>query len=184
MRILSLATLSGGEEFAFTWVVYLLAPIAGQCRRPTLFEPRKRTITLEHFLSTSSGIDCDDSDDKSPGNESSMLDGDDPNYYKLTQSLKAVRDPRTKVVHRAGHEPAPHDEHEWLRSALVGGGVSIPRRHAPGLLCQRQWRAGGDRDSATGHGRHRLRGELSGRGRREDQREDVPRYILPAVRTP
>ena len=35
-------------------------------------EPRKRALTLEHLLTMSSGLDIDDSDSRSAGNEDSM----------------------------------------------------------------------------------------------------------------
>ena len=67
---------------------------------PDTIEPRKRRITLEHLLSMSSGIDCDDDDDKSPGNESNITDqSDEPDYYKLILRLKTIREPGEKSVY-------------------------------------------------------------------------------------
>ena len=69
-------------------------------RFPDTLEPRKRGITLEHLLSMSSGIDCDDSDDKSPGNESAITDqSDEPDYYRMILRLKTIREPGEKAVY-------------------------------------------------------------------------------------
>lgn len=95
------ATLAGAGIHAGT--LSLSSPIYAAMyggRFPADIEPRKRTITLEHFLSMSSGIDCDDSDPDSPGNEDAILDQqEEPDYYKLTLRLKTVRDPGTKAVY-------------------------------------------------------------------------------------
>ena len=67
---------------------------------PDNIEPRKRRITLEHLLSMSSGIDCDDNDDKSPGNESAVTDQtDEPDYYRLILRLGTIREPGEKAVY-------------------------------------------------------------------------------------
>lgn len=67
---------------------------------PDTINPRKRRITLEHLLSMSSGIDCDDSDDKSPGNESAVIDQtDEPDYYRLILRLGTIREPEEKAVY-------------------------------------------------------------------------------------
>src|SRR4029079_859983 len=39
---------------------------------PEGLDPRARAMTLQHLLSMSSGLDCDDSDPASPGNEDVM----------------------------------------------------------------------------------------------------------------
>jgi CubicO group peptidase (beta-lactamase class C family) len=63
-------------------------------------EPRKRALTLEHLLTMSSGLDCDDSDDKSVGNEDTMQDQTaQPDWYRYTMDLRAVRDPGMKAVY-------------------------------------------------------------------------------------
>jgi CubicO group peptidase (beta-lactamase class C family) len=69
-------------------------------RFPDTIEPRKRRITLEHLLSMSSGLDCDDGDDKSPGNESAVIDqSDEPDYYRLILRLGTIREPGEKSVY-------------------------------------------------------------------------------------
>ncbi len=67
---------------------------------PDNIEPRKRKITLEHLLSMSSGLDCDDEDDKSPGNEQKMLDeSDEPDYYRFILRLGTIREAGEKQVY-------------------------------------------------------------------------------------
>ena len=64
---------------------------------PTKFaalEPRKRALTLENLLMMSSGLDIDDGDDNSKGNEDTMQSQDEqPDWYRYTLDLKTVRDP-------------------------------------------------------------------------------------------
>ena len=63
-------------------------------------EPRKRALTLEHLLTMSSGLDIDDNDDKSVGNEDRMQEQrEQPDWYRYTLDLKAVRDPGEKAIY-------------------------------------------------------------------------------------
>ena len=63
-------------------------------------EPRKRALTLEHLLTMSSGLDIDDSDSESIGNEDRMQDQhEQPDWYRYTLDLKTVRDPGKKAVY-------------------------------------------------------------------------------------
>jgi CubicO group peptidase (beta-lactamase class C family) len=72
-------------------------------RLPPDLDPRKRAMTLEHLLTMSSGLDCDDEEDSSPGNESNMweLKGK-PDFYKFTLDLNMVRNPGEKAAYCSG----------------------------------------------------------------------------------
>jgi CubicO group peptidase (beta-lactamase class C family) len=63
-------------------------------------EPRKRALTLENLLTMASGLDIDDSDEKSVGNEEKMTNQQEqPDWYRYTLDLKTVRDPGEKAVY-------------------------------------------------------------------------------------
>jgi len=67
---------------------------------PPDLDARKRALTLEHLLTMSSGLDCDDSDPKSPGREDFMVDESGAtDYYKYTLDLKMIREPAEKAVY-------------------------------------------------------------------------------------
>lgn len=63
-------------------------------------DPRAQALTLEHLLMMSSGLDCDDSDEKSPGREDSVTDQDaPPDWFQVTLDLKMIRNPGEKSVY-------------------------------------------------------------------------------------
>jgi len=63
-------------------------------------DPRKKAITVENLLTMSSGLDCDDSDPDSKGNEDIMQDqSDQPDWYRYTLDQKMVRNPGEKAVY-------------------------------------------------------------------------------------
>jgi len=70
---------------------------------PPNLEAQKRAITLEHLLTMSSGLDCNDEDDTSPGNEDKMweLEGR-PDFCKFIMDLKTVRNPGEKAAYCSG----------------------------------------------------------------------------------
>jgi len=69
---------------------------------PPDLEPRKRAMTLEHLLTMSSGLDCDDytSPEKSPGYEDNMWEQtEQPDFYKWTLALNVIRQPGEKAFY-------------------------------------------------------------------------------------
>ncbi len=107
---------------------------------PPDLEPRKRALTVEHLLTMSSGLDCDDNDDNSPGRENFMTDeSEEPDYYKFTMALKMIREPGEKAVYcscqpnliggvlqRASGKSLP-----TLFQELIAGPLQIKRYYMP-----------------------------------------------------
>lgn len=92
---------------------------------PGLDDPRKKSLTVEHLLTMASGLDCDDSDPKSPGREDYMTDESGAkDYYRFTLDLKMIRDPGEKAVYCS------------VQSNLVGGVLSRAARQPLPVLFQ------------------------------------------------
>ena len=69
-------------------------------RLPDELDPRARRLTLEHLLTMSSGLDCDDRDPESPGNEDRMQSqSENPDWYDYTLALDMIREPGEKAVY-------------------------------------------------------------------------------------
>lgn len=67
---------------------------------PAGLDPLKKTMTLEHLLTMSSGFFCDDTNDKAPGNEETMLDQTaEPDYYKFTLAVPLATPPGENSVY-------------------------------------------------------------------------------------
>ncbi|HJT18533.1 MAG TPA: serine hydrolase, partial [Thermoanaerobaculia bacterium] len=63
-------------------------------------DPRKKAMTVANLLMQNSGLDCDDSDDNSPGNEDKMQQQTaQPDWYAYTLALKNIREPGEKSVY-------------------------------------------------------------------------------------
>lgn len=63
-------------------------------------DPRAAKLTLDHLLTMSSGLDCDDSDDASPGGENRMQEQEaQPDWYRFILDLKMIREPGEKAVY-------------------------------------------------------------------------------------
>jgi len=63
-------------------------------------DPRKQAMTLMHLLTMSSGLDCDDNDDKSPGREDTIQEQmAQPDWIRYTLDLKNIRQPGEKSVY-------------------------------------------------------------------------------------
>lgn len=66
-------------------------------RFPANLSSLKRSLTVESLLTMSSGFDCDDDNEASPGYEDSMTqDPARPNVYQNTLALNIIRPPGTK----------------------------------------------------------------------------------------
>jgi len=66
----------------------------------TTGDPMKKAMTVANLLMQNSGLDCDDSDENSPGNEDKMQEQTaQPDWYAYTLALKNVRPPGEKSVY-------------------------------------------------------------------------------------
>jgi CubicO group peptidase (beta-lactamase class C family) len=63
-------------------------------------DPKKREIAVEHLLSMSSGLACDDGADDSPGNENTMQgQSKQPDWYRYTLDLPLLHEPGTYAAY-------------------------------------------------------------------------------------
>lgn len=77
--------------------VYALLQDMGPFANP---DPRKAQITLGELMAHTSGLACDDNDDRSPGNESTMQgQTGQPNWWKYTLDLPMAYDPGTHYAY-------------------------------------------------------------------------------------
>ena len=61
---------------------------------PPGLEPRRQALRVENLLSMTSGFDCDDNNEESPGYEDRMWEQTThPDFYSWTMALKMVSDP-------------------------------------------------------------------------------------------
>ena len=71
---------------------------------PAGLEPDKRTMTLEHLLTMSSGFWCDDTDPKAPGNEDAMEEQtEEPDRYKFFMRVPLATQPGENAVYCSGN---------------------------------------------------------------------------------
>jgi CubicO group peptidase (beta-lactamase class C family) len=68
---------------------------------PEGLDARKRTMTLEHLLTMSSGYFCDDTNEQAPGNEDKIWDSQEqhPDFYRTTLDLPLATPPGEKSVY-------------------------------------------------------------------------------------
>ena len=72
-------------------------------RFPDGLEARKRAMTLEHLMTMSSGIFCDDSNPKAPGNEEVMTSQtDEPDLWRYYMALPMDRAPGERSIYCSG----------------------------------------------------------------------------------
>jgi len=65
---------------------------------PAGLDPLKRSMTVESLMTMSSGLDCDDNDDASPGSEDNVWNNA-KDIYQYTLDLKMIRPPGEKAVY-------------------------------------------------------------------------------------
>jgi CubicO group peptidase (beta-lactamase class C family) len=108
---------------------------------PPDLEPQKRTMTLEHLLTMSSGYFCDDTNDDAPGNEDKMWEQEaDPDFYHYTMNVPMATRPGENSVYCSASPNlalgmigrAAHEEPMSLFDRLIGGPMKI-RRYEWGL---------------------------------------------------
>lgn len=88
--MLGAAMLEGGKISQQTPIYELLAA-RGPFANP---DPRKAQITLAHLMTHTSGLDCDDNNPDSLGNEATMTtQRTQPDWWKYTLDLRQVYDP-------------------------------------------------------------------------------------------
>ena len=86
-------------------------------------DPRKQSMTLENLLNMASGLDCDDGDDNSPGNEDNITQQPNPNWYSLILNLKMIRNPGDTAVYCS------------IQPHLAGGVLArVTKRTLPDLM--------------------------------------------------
>jgi CubicO group peptidase (beta-lactamase class C family) len=117
------------------------APLAASTSvHPAAREPRKRAITVEHLLTMSAGLDCDDGDPDSPGNEDRMQEqSGQPDWYRYTLDLAMVREPGDKAIYCSAQpnllgavlRRATGERHPALFERLVARPLGIRRYHVP-----------------------------------------------------
>ena len=80
-----------GARFNLKTPVLSLYPEYRELANP---DPRKQAINVEHLLTMSTGLSCEDEDDNSPGNEDRMQSQrQQPDWYKYTLDLPVSHSP-------------------------------------------------------------------------------------------
>ncbi|MDQ2974532.1 MAG: beta-lactamase family protein [Acidobacteriota bacterium] len=91
------ATMMRGTKIAPETEVYDLLALRGPFANP---DPRKSQITLGHLMTHTSGLDCNDNNDNSLGNEDTMqTQKKQPDWWKYTLDLPMAHDPGTRYAY-------------------------------------------------------------------------------------
>lgn len=119
----------GDPSFGISSKVYDFLPATDPGPR---LDPRKRRMRVGDLLTMSSGLDCDDGDSSSVGNEERMQEQrEEPDWYRYTSRLPMVREPGEEarycsattnllgsVLAAASGQSLPRLLHERLASPL------------------------------------------------------------------
>ncbi|MGB6002630.1 MAG: serine hydrolase, partial [Thermoanaerobaculia bacterium] len=91
------AAIQAGGPLTVTSPVY--ETIYGEALEPDT-DPRKKRMTVENLLTMASGLDCDDRDPSSPGNEDSMQQQtEEPDWYRYALALPMAREPGAEAIY-------------------------------------------------------------------------------------
>ncbi len=91
------AAMQAGVDLQLSTPVYQIMS-GGQF--PEGLDAQKRSMTLEHLLTMSSGFYCDDTDENAPGNEDKILEQtEEPDFYQLALALPMASSPGEKAVY-------------------------------------------------------------------------------------
>jgi CubicO group peptidase (beta-lactamase class C family) len=105
---------------------------------PAELEPRKRAMRLEHLLTMTSGLFCDDGNPDAPGNEETMTSqADEPDLYRFYMNVPMDRDPGAEAVYCSGDpnlaigvlHRATGEHPMDLFDRLLGEPLKISRHH-------------------------------------------------------
>jgi CubicO group peptidase (beta-lactamase class C family) len=67
---------------------------------PSDLDPRKKAMTLEHLISMTAGFDCNEGDERAPGNETRMQDQtEEPDWYLYTMRVPLISTPGEKLLY-------------------------------------------------------------------------------------
>jgi CubicO group peptidase (beta-lactamase class C family) len=108
------AAMLQGVKISHETPIYELLAARGPFANP---DPRKARITLAHLMTHSSGLDCDDNNPDSLGNEGTMTtQRAQPDWWKYTLDLRQVYDPGTHYAYCSAN------------TNLVGGALTTATR--------------------------------------------------------
>jgi CubicO group peptidase (beta-lactamase class C family) len=108
------AAMLQGVKISHETPIYGLLAARGPFANP---DPRKARITLAHLMTHSSGLDCDDNNPDSLGNEGTMTtQRAQPDWWKYTLDLRQVYDPGTHYAYCSAN------------TNLVGGALTTATR--------------------------------------------------------
>jgi CubicO group peptidase (beta-lactamase class C family) len=115
-------------------------------------DPRKQQITLAHLMTHSSGLDCDDNDDASLGNENTMTtQRQQPDWWKYALDLAQEHDPGTRYAYCSANTnlvggALTKATGTWLPQLFeetVAGPLQFRRYHWPITPTEEGYQAGG-----------------------------------------
>ncbi|MEO0814507.1 MAG: serine hydrolase, partial [Myxococcota bacterium] len=101
-------------------------------------DPRRASITVGNALAMQTGIQCDDDDYDSPGNEERMQEqSEEPNWHTYMLSVPMAREPGTKAIYCSGGinlaglaaRSLGQDSIPALFDALIARPLGIERYH-------------------------------------------------------